>query len=60
MNQIRRSAGRQTIAVRPEIPGADYHDEISETNFQKIKSAVAEINDPQYKRHLVTSVEGLE
>lgn len=60
MNQIRRSTGRGTIAVRPEIPIADYHDEISEADFQKIKTAVADVNDPQHKRHLVSSVEGLE
>lgn len=60
MNQIRRSAGRQTIAARPEIPAADYNDEISGVNFKKIKAAVADINAPEHKRHLVTSVEGLD
>jgi len=60
MNQVRRSAGRQAIAARPDVPAADYHDEISDANFQKIKEAVSDINDPARKRHLVSSVEGCD
>lgn len=60
MTQVRRADGRQSIAPRPAVPVVDYHHEISDANFQKIKEAVAEINDPKRKRHLVSSVEGCD
>lgn len=60
MTQVRRAVGRQSIAARPDVPVADYHDEISEANFHKIRDAVAEINDPKRKRHMISSVEGCD
>ena len=60
MNQVRRSTGRQALAARPDVPAADYHDEITDADFEKIKQSVADINDPKRRRHLVSSVEGCE
>jgi hypothetical protein len=60
MTQARRAHGRQSIAPRPEVPVVDYHHEISEANFRKIQEAVADLNDPKRKRHLVSSVEGCD
>jgi hypothetical protein len=60
MTQARRAYGRQSIAPRPDVPVVEYHHEISEANFQKIKEAVADLNDPKRKRHLVSSVEGCD
>jgi hypothetical protein len=56
MTTPRQAAGRKTVA-RPAIPPADYHDEISDKNFQKIKDAVADLNSPDHKRHIVTGID---
>lgn len=60
MTKALRAHGRQSIAARPDVPVADYHDEISDDNFRKIQEAVADLNDPKRKRHLVSSVEGCD
>lgn len=60
MTQVRRAHGRQSIAPRPDVPAMDYHHEISDANFAKIKESVADLNDPKRKRHLVSSVEGCD
>ena len=57
MTEIRRLAGRIPRVNRPAVPPADYQDDISETNFDKIKTAVAEINDPAHKRTLVSGID---
>ncbi len=50
MNSTRQKGGLRPVAIRPEIPRADYHDEISPEAFEKLKDEVADINDPKRKR----------
>lgn len=50
MNNARQKGGLRPVAIRPAIPRADYHDEISPEQFEKLRKAVADINDPRFKR----------
>ena len=46
MNGTRPKGGMRPVAIRPEIPKADYQDEISPDAFEKLREAVKDINDP--------------
>ncbi len=50
MNGARPKGGSRHVAIRPEIPAADYHDEISQEAFDKLRKAVADLNEPNHKR----------
>jgi len=57
MNGIRRKNGRKPLATRPEVVPLDYHDEISDEAFQKLKEVVKDINAPSHKRVLVDGID---
>jgi hypothetical protein len=40
MNGARPKGGMRPVSIRPEIPKADYHDEISAEDFEKLRKAV--------------------
>ncbi len=54
MNGANMKGGRRPVAIRPEIPRADYQDEISDETFEKIKKSVEDINSPDHKRTRVS------
>jgi len=50
-----KTAGRKPVRVRPEVPRADYSDEVSAAAMKKLRAAVAEENDPKRKRVLIAN-----
>ena len=56
MNGTKRSAGRKPVRIRPEVPRADYTDDISDKAFEKLRESVADLNDPKHKRRVVSSI----
>ena len=50
MSGARPKGGLRSVAIRPEIPAADYQDEISPQAFEKLRECVADINDPNRKK----------
>lgn len=43
MNGARLKGGTRPVSIRPEIPKADYQDEISPEAFEKLKESVKSI-----------------
>lgn len=44
MNGARPKGGMRPVYIRPEIPKADYHDEISSEAFEKLRKSVEGIS----------------
>lgn len=57
MTDVRRGAGRKPVATRPAIPAVSYQDEISAEAFEKLRKAVADVNDPAHKRCLIDGID---
>ena len=43
MNGARPKGGMRPVSIRPEIPKADYHDEISPEAFEKLRKSVEKV-----------------
>ncbi len=50
MSGARPKGGIRPVSIRPEIPKADYLDEISDEAFAKLRDAVKDINSKDHKR----------
>jgi|GEM_PF-5954459 len=50
MNGARPKGGMRPVSIRPEIPKADYHDEISHEAFEKLRKSVESIDTSKKNR----------
>jgi hypothetical protein len=57
MNDARPRGGRKPVRIRPNIPPADYTDEISPEAFQKLRAEVADLNAPDRKRTIIAGMD---
>jgi hypothetical protein len=57
MTGIRHKDGRKRLATRPEVPACEFSDEISNEAFAKLRTVVADLNDPSHKRVIVNGID---
>jgi hypothetical protein len=49
-------SGVRPVAIRPDIPKADYMDEVSDEAFEKLRNAVQDLNDPKRPKKIIGSI----